>query len=167
VLGQDELLFAVGREAVVTFEPPVNALQPLTGIDRFYLGSVVAMSAANADLLRAAGLRVTAARLAILDAVGAGHHPGADEIAAAVRERIGQVSLQGVYEALAALATAGLIRRIEPAGDPARYEGPAGVVGGWTGGEPGGARGPCPRPPRRPGRRRLEQHRRWAPKLRR
>jgi Fe2+ or Zn2+ uptake regulation protein len=36
------------------------------------------------------------------------------------------VSLQGVYEALAALTSAGLIRRIEPAGSPARYEGRVG-----------------------------------------
>jgi Fur family transcriptional regulator, stress-responsive regulator len=80
---------------------------------------------ADADRLRSAGLRVTAARLAILGAVRAGNHPGADDIAAAVRDRIGQVSLQGVYEALAALSAAGLIRRIEPGG-PARYEDKAG-----------------------------------------
>jgi Fe2+ or Zn2+ uptake regulation protein len=84
------------------------------------------MTAADAVRLRSAGLRVTAARLAILDVVRLGHHPGTDQIAAAVRDRIGQVSLQGVYEALAALASAGLIRRIEPAGGPARYEGRVG-----------------------------------------
>jgi Fur family transcriptional regulator, stress-responsive regulator len=84
------------------------------------------MTAADADRIRSAGLRVTAARLAILDAVRAGHHPGADEIALAVRDRIGQVSRQGVSEALTALAMVGLIRRIEPARGPARYEGPAG-----------------------------------------
>jgi Fe2+ or Zn2+ uptake regulation protein len=84
------------------------------------------MTDADADRLRSAGLRVTAARLAILDVVRAGQHPGADEIAATVRDRIGQVSLQGVYEALTALAAAGLIRLIEPAGGPARYEGRVG-----------------------------------------
>lgn len=81
---------------------------------------------ADADRLRSAGLRVTSARLAILDVVRAGNHPGTDEITAGVRERIGHVSLQGVYEALTALAAAGLIRRIEPAGSPARYEGRVG-----------------------------------------
>lgn len=72
--------------------------------------------------LRHAGLRVTSARLAILEAVRTGNHPGAEEIAQAVRARIGQVSVQAVYEALAALTRAGLVRRIEPAGSPARYE---------------------------------------------
>jgi Fur family transcriptional regulator, stress-responsive regulator len=84
------------------------------------------MGATDADRLRAAGLRVTSARLAILDVVRAHNHPGAEEITEAVRERIGHVSLQGVYEALGALSLAGLIRRIEPAGSPARYEGRVG-----------------------------------------
>jgi Fur family ferric uptake transcriptional regulator len=59
---------------------------------------------ADADRLRSAGLRVTSARLAILDVVRAGNHPGTGEITAGVRERIGHVSLQGVYEAPTALA---------------------------------------------------------------
>jgi Fur family transcriptional regulator, stress-responsive regulator len=76
----------------------------------------------DADRLREAGLRVTSARLAILEAVHAGSHPGTDEIARAARDRVGYVTLQAVYEALNALTTAGLLRRIEPAGSPARYE---------------------------------------------
>jgi Fur family ferric uptake transcriptional regulator len=76
----------------------------------------------DADRLRAAGLRVTSARLAILEAVRAGSHPGTDEIARAARDRVGYVTLQAVYEALNALTSAGLLRRIEPAGSPARYE---------------------------------------------
>jgi Fur family ferric uptake transcriptional regulator len=76
----------------------------------------------DADRLRAAGLRVTSARLAILEAVRAGSHPGTDEIASAARDRVGYVTLQAVYEALNALTTAGLLRRIGPAGSPARYE---------------------------------------------
>lgn len=80
----------------------------------------------DAARLRAAGLRVTSARLAILQAVAAGGHPGTDEIARAVRDRIGHVSTQAVYEALSALTAAGLVRRIEPAGSPARYEGRVG-----------------------------------------
>jgi Fur family transcriptional regulator, stress-responsive regulator len=76
----------------------------------------------DADRLRAAGLRVTSARLAILDAVRASNHPGTDEIARAAQDRVGHVSVQAVYEALNALTTAGLLRRIEPAGNPARYE---------------------------------------------
>ncbi|RSN70191.1 MULTISPECIES: Fur family transcriptional regulator [Actinomadura] len=73
--------------------------------------------------LRGAGLRVTAARVAILETVRAGNHLGVDAVAAGVRERVGRVSLQAVYEALHAMTAAGLVRRIEPAGSPARFEG--------------------------------------------
>ncbi len=76
--------------------------------------------------LRGAGLRVTAARVALLATVRAGDHFGVEAIAAGVRERVGHISLQAVYEALHALAAAGLIRRIEPAGSPARFEGRVG-----------------------------------------
>jgi Fur family transcriptional regulator, stress-responsive regulator len=76
-----------------------------------------------AEELRGAGLRVTAARVALLETVRRGDHLDAEAIAAGVRERVGHVSLQAVYEALHALAAAGLIRRIEPAGSPTRYEG--------------------------------------------
>ncbi|MGC2999989.1 Fur family transcriptional regulator [Streptomyces sp. G35A] len=80
----------------------------------------------TAEELRGAGLRVTAARVALLDTVRRGDHLGAEAIAAQVRERIGHVSLQAVYEALHALAGAGLVRRVVPAGSPARYEGRVG-----------------------------------------
>jgi Fur family ferric uptake transcriptional regulator len=73
--------------------------------------------------LRAAGLRVTAARVALLEAVRDGDHLGVEALATRVRDRIGHVSLQAVYDALDALTAAGLIRRIEPAGSPARFEG--------------------------------------------
>src|ERR1700760_1679120 len=76
-----------------------------------------------AEELRGAGLRVTAARVALLETVGDGDHLGVEAIAAAVRGRIGHVSLQAVYEALHALTAAGLIRRIEPAGGAPRFEG--------------------------------------------
>ncbi|MFD4540273.1 Fur family transcriptional regulator [Streptomyces bauhiniae] len=80
---------------------------------------------AAADL-RGAGLRVTAARVALLDTVRAGDHLAAEAIAAQVRERVGHISVQAVYEALHALTAAGLIRRIEPAGSAARFEGRVG-----------------------------------------
>ena len=73
--------------------------------------------------LRAAGLRVTAARVALLEAVRDGDHLGVEALATRVRDRIGHISLQAVYDALDALTAAGLIRRIEPAGSPARFEG--------------------------------------------
>ena len=80
----------------------------------------------TADELRGAGLRVTAVRVALLDTVRAGDHLGVDGVASGVRARVGHVSLQAVYEALHALTAAGLVRRIEPAGRPPRYEGRVG-----------------------------------------
>jgi Fur family transcriptional regulator, stress-responsive regulator len=79
-------------------------------------------SATAADELRGAGLRVTAARVALLDTVQAGDHLNIEAIAAGVRGRVGHVSLQAVYDALHALTAAGLLRRIEPTGGPARFE---------------------------------------------
>ncbi len=79
-----------------------------------------------ADELRGAGLRVTAARVALLQTVRNGDHLDVEAIASGVRDRLGHISLQAVYEALHALTAAGLIRRIEPAGSPARFEGRVG-----------------------------------------
>lgn len=80
----------------------------------------------TAEELRGAGLRVTAARVALLETVRAGDHLGVEALASGVRDRVGHISLQAVYEALHALTAAGLVRRIEPAGSPARYEGRVG-----------------------------------------
>lgn len=74
------------------------------------------------DQLRAASLRVTSPRLAVLTAVGSLPHADVETITAAVRLRIGSVSTQAVYDVLKALTTAGLLRRIEPAGSPALFE---------------------------------------------
>jgi Fur family transcriptional regulator, stress-responsive regulator len=76
-----------------------------------------------ADELRGAGLRVTAARVALLETVREGDHLGVEAIATLVRARLGHISLQAVYEALHALTAAGLIARIETPGSPARFEG--------------------------------------------
>jgi len=73
-------------------------------------------------LLRAHGLRVTRPRLAVLDILSQGGHLEVDEITRQARERLDSVSTQAVYDVLGALARAGLARRIEPAGSPARYE---------------------------------------------
>ncbi|WP_129305094.1 Fur family transcriptional regulator [Streptomyces sp. L2] len=85
-----------------------------------------AQTPTTADELRGAGLRVTAARVALLETVRAGDHLGVEAIASGVRTRVGHISLQAVYEALHALTAAGLVRRIEPAGSPARFEGRVG-----------------------------------------
>ncbi len=75
-----------------------------------------------AELLRQRGIQVTAQRLAVFRAVSAQPHIAADAIAETVRAEIGAISLQAVYDALSVLVAAGLIRRIQPAGSPARFE---------------------------------------------
>ena len=73
--------------------------------------------------LREAGLRVTAPRVAVLRALDAARdHPSVDQIIARVHDAGTPVSVQGAYAACEALMRAGLARRIEPAGGPARYE---------------------------------------------
>ncbi|WP_067170947.1 Fur family transcriptional regulator [Microtetraspora niveoalba] len=76
----------------------------------------------DADRLREVGLRVTAARLAIMQTVRDGDHLDVDAIHRGVLDRVGQVSLQAVYDSLNALQRGGLLRRVEPAGSPTRYE---------------------------------------------
>ena len=73
-------------------------------------------------LLRRHGLQVTAQRLAVLRAVSDGPHSTADDIYTDVRAEIGAISRQAVYDALAALTDKGLLRRIQPARSPARFE---------------------------------------------
>ena len=65
---------------------------------------------------------MTAQRLAVLRAVADQPHITADVVAEAVRTEIGAISIQSVYDALSVLAAEGLIRRIQPAGSPARFE---------------------------------------------
>ena len=74
------------------------------------------------ELLRAAGLRVTRPRLAVLAVVGEHSHADTHAIIGLVRDRLGEVSHQAVYDVLQALTTAGLLRRIQPLGSVARYE---------------------------------------------
>src|SRR4051812_21338010 len=75
------------------------------------------------EMLRSRGLRVTRPRLAVLEILDANHgHLDVEQITAQVRERLDSVSVQAVYDVLGALSRAGLARRIEPAGSPARFE---------------------------------------------
>ena len=80
----------------------------------------------TAEELRGVGLRVTAARVALLETVRGGDHLDVEAVASGVRDRVGHISLQAVYEALHALTAAGLVRRIDPPGSPARFEGRVG-----------------------------------------
>lgn len=75
-----------------------------------------------AELLRGRGLQVTAQRLAVLRALAAQPHATADTVAELARTDIGAISKQAVYDALSTLVAAGLLRRIQPAGSPARFE---------------------------------------------
>jgi Fur family transcriptional regulator, stress-responsive regulator len=75
-----------------------------------------------AGVLRSHGLQVTAQRLAVLRAVAERPHGTAEDIEVSVRGEIGAVSRQAVYDALGTLTDKGLIRRIQPARSPARYE---------------------------------------------
>ena len=74
------------------------------------------------NALRAASLRVTRPRVAVLSAVYAHPHADTDSLIGVVRADLGEVSHQAVYDVLRALTTAGLVRRIQPSGSVARYE---------------------------------------------
>ncbi len=65
---------------------------------------------------------MTAQRLAVLGAISEHPHGTADDVAQAVRIKIGAISRQAVYDAVGVLADHGLVRRIQPAGSPARFE---------------------------------------------
>ncbi|WP_344222491.1 Fur family transcriptional regulator [Kribbella sancticallisti] len=73
-------------------------------------------------MLRDAALRVTRPRVAVLTAVHAYPHADTDSIIGAVRRDLPEVSHQAVYDCLAALTAARLVRRIQPSGSVARYE---------------------------------------------
>lgn len=75
-----------------------------------------------AQLLRRAALRVTRPRVAVLTAVHEHPHADTDSIIGVVRQDLGDVSHQAVYDVLHALTTAGLVRRFQPRGSVARYE---------------------------------------------
>ena len=74
------------------------------------------------DILRQHGIQVTAQRLAVWRTVSGQPHITADGVAEAVRAEIGAISRQSVYDTLAVLVGAGLLRRIQPAGSSARFE---------------------------------------------
>lgn len=75
-----------------------------------------------AELLREHGIQVTAQRLAVMRAVSQHPHATAEAVTESVCSQIGTISRQSVYDTLGVLSGAGLIRRIQPVGSPARYE---------------------------------------------
>lgn len=84
------------------------------------------MSADPAEMLRDHDLQVTAQRLAVLRSVVARPHATAADIADAARHHLGTISRQSVYDTLSLLTERDIIRRIQPAGSPARFEGRVG-----------------------------------------
>ena len=80
------------------------------------------MSDDPAAVLRDEGVRVTAQRLAVLQAVSAHPHTTAAEVVEAVGTEIGAISRQSVYDTLNLLVGHGVIRQIQPAGSATRYE---------------------------------------------
>ena len=73
-------------------------------------------------MLRGVFLRVTRPRVAVLAAVHDHPHADTSSILGVVRDELGGVSQQAVYDVLQALTDAGLVRRIHPPGSVARYE---------------------------------------------
>ena len=82
----------------------------------------VEVPADAAALLRTHGLQVTGPAFGGPAGGVERPHCTADDVAEAVRAEIGAISRQAVYDALAVLTEKGLLRRIQPAGSPARYE---------------------------------------------
>ena len=75
-----------------------------------------------ADSIRSAGHKVTGPRLAVLLALTHMPHSNADALFGAVHTDLPGTSLQAVYGVLASFSTAGLVRKIEPAGSPSLFE---------------------------------------------
>jgi Fur family transcriptional regulator, stress-responsive regulator len=87
------------------------------------LSAEVTSPARHEQSLREAGLRVTHQRVAVLDAVRRLPHADTDSLIHAVRAETGDISHQAVYDVLKALTEARLVRKIQPLGHVARYEG--------------------------------------------
>ncbi|WP_076073232.1 Fur family transcriptional regulator [Sphingomonas montana] len=78
--------------------------------------------AGSKSLIRAAGLRVTRQRVAVFDAVDRAPHMSAAAVLGSVTAVLPSVSHQAIYDCLAHLTDAGLLRRMAVDGGPAVYE---------------------------------------------
>ena len=72
--------------------------------------------------LRGAGLRVTQPRRAVLSWLARHPHSTAEAVGDGIRPDLGTVSTQAIYDVLNTCSSAGLLRRIELPGHPARFE---------------------------------------------
>jgi Fe2+ or Zn2+ uptake regulation protein len=78
------------------------------------------------EILRDHGVQVTAQRIAVLASVLTNPHVTADGVVEVARRHLGTISRQSVYDSLGVLVDKGVIRRIQTAGSPARFEGRVG-----------------------------------------
>lgn len=75
------------------------------------------------DALEKAGWRFTRQRAAVFDYLcSVESHPTAEDVYAAVRQQIRNISLATVYKALEALVDCGLASKLDYADGPARYD---------------------------------------------
>jgi Fur family transcriptional regulator, stress-responsive regulator len=114
--------WCISTRALARLAVPFSSVEGLIFESVQKLSYSVGMATDPADLLRQRGIQVTAQRLAVVRAVSGQPHITADGVAEVVRTEIGAISLQSVYDALGVLVAEGLIRRIQPAGSPARFE---------------------------------------------
>lgn len=78
---------------------------------------------ARVRLLRARGLKVTAQRLAVLEALTSAHgHPSAEELHERVRRKHPTISLSTVYSALTTFSDVGLLDALTLADGVTRYD---------------------------------------------
>lgn len=99
-----------------------SRVEPINILTESRVCYTVAMTDRLQSTLRSRGIQPTAQRLAVLHAVEACPHGTAEDIAGLARAGIGTISHQAVYDALAVMVERRIVRRIEPAGSPARYE---------------------------------------------
>lgn len=73
-------------------------------------------------VLHGLGRRVTRQRLAVLEAVQASPHATAEMVLASAQGTLPGLTAQSVYQVLGDLSEAGLLRKLQTPGSPARYE---------------------------------------------
>lgn len=72
--------------------------------------------------IRAAGLRATKQRIAVVSAVERLPHGTVEEIFDEVRLELPLITIQSIYVVMSSLVEAGILRKLELPGSPSRYE---------------------------------------------
>jgi Fe2+ or Zn2+ uptake regulation protein len=94
----------------------------MTQENRYSLFVIDSTQSSTEQAIRSAGMRVTRQRIAVFDAVDAGPHASAAAVMTSVSSVLPGISHQAVYDCLAHLTEAGLLRRITFDGGAALYE---------------------------------------------